>query len=267
MDVTQQQQQFAPPAEGVQPQEGQGTPAVNEGQTPQQGQEDQQPQNQESQQQQDQQQPIDYEKAYKNLEKEFTKKSQRLKDLENWAKFQERTGITAEQALQQLDYYQGTQQPPAPPAQGQGTGQAQAPETYTPYSGYSSYNDPRVSQLEQELYEIRRQQQLDHLRQKFPQFQEHYADVINLADSEGLDLETAFGKVVINNWDKFVDQTKQQVVNNIRAKGTKQLESSQAPDQGNDEPNLSAEEMEAAKAMGIDPAEYAKAKEEHTLTD
>src|SRR5690606_13193583 len=74
------------------------------------------------------QQAIDYEKAYRNLEKEFTKRSQKLKQLEAWEKFTEETGITAEMALQQLEAYkQQFQQVPAS-ANGQQIGRASCRE-------------------------------------------------------------------------------------------------------------------------------------------
>lgn len=212
-------------------------------------------------QQQQTQQEIDYEKAYRNLEKEFTRKSQRLKELEDWGKFQETTGISAEQALQQLEMYQQQyQQPPAgqpmtgyPPQQ---TGYA--PESFSPYV----YDDPRVSHLEEQLNSLMRERQVEQLRQRFPQFDELYPQVIDLADSQGLDLETAFGKVLVNNWDDFVGQAKKEVVNNIRAKGMKSVETSQAPDDGGSPAaNLTEEELTAARLMGVDPNEYAQMKD------
>src|SRR5690606_6741326 len=102
--------------------------------------------------------PIDYEKAYRNLEKEFTKRSQKLKQLEGWEKFQQETGITADQALQQLELYkQQFQVPPAP------TG-AQAQPYYNSPAPATSFDDPRISQLEQQIRELRGERQLQELR-------------------------------------------------------------------------------------------------------
>jgi len=208
------------------------------------------------------QQPIDYEKAYRNLEKEFTKRSQKLKQLEAWEKFTEETGITAEMALQQLEAYkQQFQQAPAsangqpyvPPAPG---------PSYTP-----SFDDPRIGQLEQQIKELHRERQLQTLRQKFPQFDEYYAEVMDLADSQGLDLETAFGKVLVSKWDELKNQIEQKTVNTIRAKGLKQVESSQSPEDHDPSSGLTPEELEAAKLLGVDPKDYAAMKDEKYTID
>jgi hypothetical protein len=233
------------------------------------------------------QQSIDYEKAYKNLEKDYTRKSQKLKELEDWGKFAERTGLTAEQALQAVDQYDnpeygqfppqqqlGMQQQPQPGIPDQWYSQQADPNQYAQQPNWGQpgvYNpptqtDPRVSQLEQELTQLKRGQQIAQLRQKFPQFDEYYSEVVNLADQQGLDLETAFGRVAVDHWDDFVGKTKEQVVQNIRQKGDKQLESTQTT-QGADDAisQLSQEEIEAAKAMGISPQDYAQAKQSMSI--
>lgn len=226
------------------------------------------------QQQQPQQKPIDYEKAYRNLEKEFTKKSQKLAALEKWEKFQQETGITAEQALQQLELYRrqfaSHQYPQQTPTQAVNIYDPNNPVNpgvpITPYD--TTFQDPRVTYLEQQLNELVRERQVQELRQKFPQFDELYPEVLSLADSQGLDLETAFGKILVNRWDEFVNQTKQQIVNDIRAKGMKSVESSQAPEAADTgAAGLTAEELEAARLMGIDPNEYARMKDVRFLPD
>lgn len=213
--------------------------------------------------QQQSQEPIDYEKSFRNLEKDYTKKSQRLKELEAWAKFQERTGITAEQALQQLEMYQGQSQVQQPQQAGYPPQQAGYPSQQTGYvPDPYAYDDPRVAQLEQQMAEMSRQQQAERLRQRFPQFDEMYADVVNLADSQGLDLETAFGRLMVERWDDFQNRAKQDVINTIRAKGMKAVETSSTPQDPSDETeSLTQEEIEAARAMGIDPKDYASMKD------
>ena len=225
--------------------------------------------------QEQQQQVIDYEKAYKNLEPEFTRKSQELSRLKGWAEFEKRTGISAEMALQQLEsmgYGQMPMNPQPTPNVGQPQPNPYAGQMpYAPQPTYSttpSYTDPRLSQMEQELANLRRERQMERLSQKFPQFKELYPQVIELADTYGYDLETAFGKVLVDKWDDVAGQIQQSTVNNIRQKGVKQLENTHtgggnpADDAVN---NLTAEELEAAKALGIDPKEYAAAKNAHTL--
>lgn len=218
-------------------------------------------QGQQQQQGQGDQQAIDYEKAYKNLEKDYTRKSQKLAQLEAWEKFQEQTGITAEQALQQLEQYQQQQQAPVansfPPQQVQTGGYAPYPDPYQ----QQFYEDPRLSQLEQQLQEMRQSQQIENLRKKFPQFDEMYSDVMNLAQSQGLDIETAFGRLMVERWDDVKANTEKQVIERIRAKGLKSIESSADPHGNDDETaNLTEEELTAARLMGISPEEYAKAK-------
>lgn len=205
--------------------------------------------------------PIDYEKAYRNLEKEFTKRSQKLKQLEGWEKFQQETGITAEQALQQLEIYKQQIQASSAP-----TG-AQAQPYYNPPAPASSFDDPRISHLEQQIRELHRERQLQELRAKFPQFDEYYAEVMDLADSQGLDLETAFGKVLVQRWDELKGQIEQKTVNTIRAKGLKQVESSQSPEEHDPTHGLTPEELEAARLMGIDPKDYAAMKDEKYTID
>ena len=127
---------------------------------------------------QQQQQDIDYEKAYKNLEPEFTRKSQELSRLKGWAEFEKRTGISAEMALQQLESMGYGQQAitagtinagqiPQNPYAGQPVPTAQPQYPVSP-----NYTDPRLSQMEQELAELRRERQMERLSQKFPQFKE-----------------------------------------------------------------------------------------------
>jgi|SRR5690625_2934377 len=220
-----------------------------------------------------QEQDIDYEKAYKNLEPEFTKKSQELASLKAWKDFQEKTGITAEQALQQLEQYQS-------PQQGNYSNQANAQnfndpmyaqQGYQPMSGLSQYQDPyayqphyedpRVAHLEQQMQQMQQQQQVEKLRQKFPQFDEMYPDVLNLAQSQGLDLETAFGRLMVDKWDDFKSSTEQQVVERIRQKGLKTVETSNVGGNQDESVQLTEQEAAAARAMGISPQDYAKMKD------
>src|SRR5690606_20709054 len=110
--------------------------------------------------------PIDYEKAYKNLEKDYTRKSQKLKEIEGWAKFQELTGITAEQALRQLEAYQ----------QQYGVQPTLQPQTYPqpaqPYAhqvpNYYAAPNPELEALRNEMAQLKRERQMAELRQKFP---------------------------------------------------------------------------------------------------
>lgn len=255
--------------EGVQPQQqGQGTPPESD--EPQQQGQESQGQQQQSEVSQQNAKLIDYEKAYKNLEKDYTRKSQKLAEIEKWEEFQKQTGITAEQALQQLEYYRGNTgsepQPQGPPMDQtvQDQPYQQRVNPYQPGGGGQPFqqNDPRVSQLERELQQLKRGQQIEQLRQRFPQFDELYPDVVNTADQHGLDLETAFGRVLVDKWEDVMGQQKQQVVNNIRQKQSRQVEPSQAPESNHDPVSqLSNEEIQAAKAMGLDPKEYAQAKE------
>lgn len=215
---------------------------------------------QSQQTQQSQQHQIDYEKSYKQLEKEFTRRSQELKRLSGWKEFEERTGITAEQALQQLEAMQSFQQPGVP--------QPTSTQDFSIYSQTTpTYNDnPRISQLEQELAELKRERQIQQLRQRFPQFDEVYPQVIDIADTYGYDVETAFGKVLVDKWDEIVNNVQQQTVNKIRLKGEKQVERSNAPSPTDDiVAQLTDEELQAAREMGIDPKEYAKAKQGYSI--
>lgn len=245
-------------ADEVQPQDGQGQSLE-----PENGQQvvDQQPQNQppEPETGQSQQELIDYEKAYKNLEKDYTKKAQRLKEVENWVKFQEQTGVTADQALQQLEAYQRQFAPPAYPQPQQPSQTSyQAPAYQQPYTQYN--NNPEVDALKREMAQFKKEQQVTELRQKFPNFDEYYADVMSVADEQNLDLETAFGKVLVTNWDNVTSKVKQQTVDTIRAKGTKAVEPSSAPSPADQTVDLTNEEREAARLMGVPEEEYAKMK-------
>lgn len=210
------------------------------------------------------QQEIDYEKAYKNLEKDYTRKSQKLSQLEAWEKFQEQTGISAEQALQQLEQYQ--QQVPV-----NNTYPPQAPEGgYAPYQDpyqQQFYEDPRLTQLEQQLQEMRQSQQIENLRKRFPQFDEMYPDVVNLAQSQGLDIETAFGRLMVERWDDVKANTEKQIVEQIRAKGLKSLESSTGAGDDDKTANLTQEELAAARLMGVSPEEYAEMKDVRSIID
>lgn len=259
-------------------QSSQADQGISDGQMQQQQQQQQQEQQQaqepqQSQVSQESQQPIDYEKSFRNLEKDYTKKAQRLKELEKlegWAQFEKETGITAEQALRQLEQYKTQTQPAYASTQPyQQPHPYQQPQpTYDIPPTQASYDDPRVAQLEQQLNELTREQQIAKLRQKFPQFDEVYPDVINLADSQGVDLETAFGRLMVERWDEFQNRAKQDVVNTIRAKGLKAVEPSTSPDEsGEQDHDLTPEEIEAAKALGVDPKEYAQMKETQYLAD
>ena len=213
---------------------------------------------------QNDQQEIDYEKAYKNLEKDYTRKSQKLAQLEAWEKFQEQTGISAEQALQQLEQYQ--QQVPVNntyPPQAPAGGYAPYPDPYQ----QQFYDDPRLTQLEQQLQEMRQSQQIENLRKRFPQFDEMYPDVINLAQSQGLDIETAFGRLMVERWDDVKANTEKQIVEQIRAKGLKSVEPS--TDTGDDDKtaNLTQEELAAARLMGVSPEDYAEMKDVRSIID
>lgn len=202
--------------------------------------------------------PIDYEKAYKNLEKDYTRKSQKLKEIEGWAKFQELTGITAEQALRQLEAYQ-QQYGVQPTVQPQAYQQPAQPYAHQVPNYYAAPN-PELEALRNEMAQLKRERQMAELRQKFPNFDEYYADTVAIADEYNLDLETAFGRVLVQNWDAFTSQMKQQAVDNIRAKGAKALEPSSAPSPVESTVELTPEEKEAARLMGIPEEEYAKMK-------
>lgn len=240
--------------------QGQQQMQQQDSQTVQSQQVDQGGQGGQQQQQIDDQQSIDYEKAYKNLEPEYTRKSQKLAQLEAWEKFQEQTGITADQALRQLEQYQGVQQQQQP----MNSYPQQQAGGYPPYQDpyqQQFYEDPRVSQLEQQLQEMRQSQQIENLRKRFPQFDEMYPDVLNLAHSQGLDIETAFGRLMVDRWDDVRASTEKQVVDQIRAKGLKSVETSNVPPQNDDaSANLSQEELAAARLTGVSPEEYAKMK-------
>lgn len=204
-------------------------------------------------QQQQQQSSIDYEKSYRKLEKEFTRRSQELKRLSGWKEFEERTGITAEQALKQLEAMQN--------AVPQGYAQPQTEQQSQPFVPPVYDTNPRISQLEQELAQLKREQQIQQLRQRFPKFDEVLPDVLDLAETYGYDMETAFGKVLVDRWDEIMNNVQQQTVDNIRKKGTKQVETSSAPSTDDDPvAQLTSEELEAARALGIDPKDYAQAK-------
>lgn len=210
---------------------------------------------------QNQDQNIDYEKAYRNLEKEFTRKSQKLAQLEAWEKFQEKTGITAEQALAQFEKYQQQQQQyPS----GVAPNHNQYPDPYAqPY-----YEDPRIAHLEQQIQEMRQAQQIERLRKRFPQFDEMYPDVLNLAQAEGLDIETAFGRLMVERWDEVKERTEKQIVDQIRQKGLKSVESSTDSNENDDETaGLTQQELEAARLMGISPKDYAEMKNVRSLVD
>lgn len=215
--------------------------------------------NQAQNQDQNFQQNIDYEKAYRNLEKEFTRKSQKLAQLEAWEKFQEKTGITAEQALAQFEKYQQQQYP-----SGVVPNHNQYPDPYTqPY-----YEDPRIAHLEQQIQEMRQAQQVERLRKRFPQFDEMYSDVLNLAQAEGLDIETAFGRLMVERWDEVKERTEKQIVDQIRQKGLKSVESSTDPNGNDDETaGLTQQELEAARLMGISPKDYAEMKNVRSIVD
>ncbi|PWA11065.1 hypothetical protein DCC39_10225 [Pueribacillus theae] len=207
--------------------------------------------------QQQEQQPIDYEKSFRNLEKDYTRKAQKLKELEAWEKFQEQTGISAEQALQQLEYYQGQQPQHQQPHDMYGSLPAQ---NFQQVNYPQTYDDPRVTQLEQQLQELKQMQQIDNLRKRFPQFDEMYPDVMNLAQSQGLDVETAFGRLMVDRWDDVRANTEKQVVEKIRAKGLKALEPSGTPEPPGEGANLSQEELAAANMLGVSPEDYAQMK-------
>lgn len=215
-------------------------------------------------QSQNQDQNIDYEKAYRNLEKEFTRKSQKLAQLEAWEKFQEKTGITAEQALAQFEKYQQQQQQQQQYPSGVVPNHNQYPDPYTqPY-----YEDPRIAHLEQQIQEMKQAQQIERLRKRFPQFDEMYSDVLNLAQAEGLDIETAFGRLMVERWDEVKERTEKQIVDQIRQKGLKSVESSTDPNGNDDETaGLTQQELEAARLMGISPKDYAEMKNVRSIVD
>lgn len=237
----QQQQQEQVSGESVQPQDGQGG----------------QPEKETSEKTQ---QTMDWEKAYKNLEPEFTKKSQKLAQLQKWEEFEKRTGIKAEQALKQLEQLEKSGKIPSAPAS--------VPDTNAqPFQASQYQQDSRLSYMEQKLKELEREREIAELKQRFPnQFESVYSDVIDLADREGVDLKTAFGRVVVDNWDNFAKQVQEETVQNIQRKQQKQVETSQTPEQGQDI-ELTAEEQATAKLLGISPKEYAELKNNTQLDD
>ena len=82
-----------------------------------------------------------------------------------------------------------------------------------------------------------------------------------LAQFQGLEREKALGRLMVERWDDVKANTEKQVIERIRAKGLKSIESSADPHGNDDETaNLTEEELTAARLMGISPEEYAKAK-------
>lgn len=201
-------------------------------------------------------QQMDWEKAYKNLEKEFTRKSQKLSSLSKWEQFERMTGVSADTALQYLQQTQATQpQPSAAP-------QPQQPYTAAPYTAptYTSNYDPTLMQIQEEIHQLRREQEAAKLTAQYPLLREHLGDVMALADDEQLDLETAFGKFLVQHFDDVAGQVAQQTVNRMTQRQRKAVEPANAPAPSSAATELTAAERLAAEAMGLTPEEYAKYK-------